>query len=120
MAKSPDEHGRGHRDPAKHSKKDPAKPTRAKAARPELASIEPAQNARARRKQIVEAIKTAAQTLENTPAICRKSYVHPAVVTAFEAGALREFAEALKHARSDKPAQAAVGAVLLDSVAATA
>jgi DNA topoisomerase I len=47
-----------------------------------LAAVEPAESARARKKQIVEAIKSAAATLENTPAICRKSYVHPAVVTA--------------------------------------
>ena len=85
-----------------------------------LAALDPAESARARRKQIVEAIRTAAARLENTPAICRKSYVHPAVVTAFEAGALKEFAEALKRARSDKPVQEAVGAVLLDAVAAAA
>lgn len=85
-----------------------------------LAAIEPAQNARARRKQIVEAIKNAAAKLENTPAICRKSYVHPAVVTAFESGALKEFADALKRARSDKPVQEAIGAVLLEAVAAAA
>lgn len=83
-----------------------------------LAAIEPAQGARARRKQVVEAIRSAAAKLENTPAIARKSYVHPAVVTAFEAGALKEFADALKRARSDKPVQDAVGAVLLDAVAA--
>lgn len=51
-----------------------------------LAAIEPAESVRARKKQIVEAIKGAAAKLENTPAICRKSYVHPAVVTAFELG----------------------------------
>ena len=84
-----------------------------------LAAIEPAQSARARRNQVVQAIKSVAAKLENTPAICRKSYVHPALVTAFEAGALKEFADALKRARSDKPAQEAVGAVLLDAVAAT-
>jgi DNA topoisomerase-1 len=83
-----------------------------------LAAIVPAQSARGRRKQIAEAIKSAAEKLENTPAICRKSYVHPAVVTAFESGALREFAEALKRARSDRPVEAAVGAVLLDVVTA--
>jgi len=44
--------------------------------------------------------------------------VHPAVVTAFEAGALKEFAEVLKRARSDKPVEAAVGAVLLNAAAA--
>jgi len=83
-----------------------------------LAGLEPAESARARKKQIVEAIRTAAARIENTPAICRKSYLHPAVVTAFEAGALKEFAEALKRARSDKPVEAAVGAVLLNAVAA--
>jgi len=85
-----------------------------------LAAIEPAQSARARRKQIVEAIRNVAARLENTPAIARKSYVHPAVVTAFEAGALKEFADALKRARSDKPMQEAVGAVLIEAVAAAA
>jgi DNA topoisomerase-1 len=85
-----------------------------------LAAVEPAQSARARKKQIVEAIKNAAEKLENTPAICRKSYVHPAVVTAFESGALREFADALKRARSYKPVEDAVGAVLLEAVAAAA
>jgi DNA topoisomerase-1 len=85
-----------------------------------LACIEPAQSARARRKQVVEAIRNAAAKLENTPAICRKSYVHPAVVTAFESGALKEFADAVKRARSDKPVQEAVGALLLEAVAAAA
>jgi DNA topoisomerase-1 len=83
-----------------------------------LAALEPAESARLRRKQIVEAIKTAAQRLGNTPAICRKSYVHPAVLTAFEAGALREFAEHLKRARSQTPAAAAVGAILETAIAA--
>ncbi|HEX3429479.1 MAG TPA: hypothetical protein VHT03_01220 [Rhizomicrobium sp.] len=83
-----------------------------------LAAIEPAETPRGRKKQILEAIRSAARKLENTPAICRKSYVHPAVVTAFEAGALKEFADALKRARSDKPVQEAVGAVLLEAVAA--
>jgi len=84
-----------------------------------LAAVEPARSARGRRKQIVAAIRTAAARLENTPAICRKSYVHPTVITAFETGSLREFAEQLKRARSDAPAQAAVGA-LLEAAAAAA
>jgi DNA topoisomerase I len=83
-----------------------------------LAAIEPAKNARLRRKQIVEAIKAAAKTLENTPAVCRKSYVQSAVLTAFEAGMLKEFATVLKAARSSTPAQNAVGAVLEASAAA--
>ncbi|MGH6889165.1 MAG: DNA topoisomerase IB [Rhizomicrobium sp.] len=84
-----------------------------------LAAVEPATSARARKKQIVAAIRSAAEKLENSPAICRKSYVHPAVLTAFESGALREFAEQLARARSDAPARAAVGA-LLEAAAAAA
>jgi DNA topoisomerase-1 len=83
-----------------------------------LAELEPATSARGRKKQILAAIRTAAEKLENTPAICRKSYVHPAVLTAFESGSLREFAEQLKRARSDGPVQAAVGAVLITAAAA--
>jgi DNA topoisomerase-1 len=83
-----------------------------------LAIVEPAKSARLRRTQIVEAVKSAAEKLGNTPAICRKSYVHSAVLTAFEAGALREFADTLTRARSDAPVQAAVGAVLETAVAA--
>ncbi len=82
-----------------------------------LAAIEPAGSVRARKKQIVAAIRSAADKLENTPAICRKSYVNPAILTAFETGALRDFAEQIRRARSDAPVQAAVG-VLLEAVEA--
>ena len=36
----------------------------------------------------------------NTPAICRKSYVHGTVVAAFENGVLERFAQTLKGCRS--------------------
>ncbi len=39
-------------------------------------------------KHLVEMIKTVAQLLRNTPAVCRKCYVHPAIIAAFEAGEL--------------------------------
>jgi DNA topoisomerase-1 len=65
-----------------------------------LARSEPAASERKRRKQILEAVRIAADNLANTPAICRKSYVHQAVVTAFEDGALERFADALKRCRS--------------------
>lgn len=65
-----------------------------------LARAEPAASERKRRKQILEAVRIAAVTLANTPAICRKSYVHQTVVTAFEEGALERFAHALKRCRS--------------------
>ena len=37
---------------------------------------------------ITAAIKRVSQQLGNTPAICRKCYVHPAVIEAFQAGAM--------------------------------
>ena len=60
-----------------------------------LARIKPAQSERQRRKQVLQAIRAAADDLHNTPAICRRSYVHGAVVAAFEDGMLERFSEAL-------------------------
>jgi DNA topoisomerase-1 len=65
-----------------------------------LARTQPAVNARARRKQVLEAMRATAEDLHNTPAICRKSYVHEAIVTAFEDGILERFADMLKKSRS--------------------
>ena len=65
-----------------------------------LARAEPASSKRARRRQILDAICEAAAELGNTPAICRKSYVHESVVNAFEDGALERFAEILRTSRS--------------------
>ncbi|WP_084069077.1 DNA topoisomerase IB [Paraburkholderia heleia] len=39
-------------------------------------------------KHVVGTIKEVSQLLRNTPAVCRKCYVHPAVIEAFEAGDL--------------------------------
>ena len=60
----------------------------------------PAGAARSRKKQVLEAARSAAEELKNTPTICRKSYVHDAVVTAFEDGVLERFASTLKSCRS--------------------
>jgi DNA topoisomerase-1 len=65
-----------------------------------LARTEPATSKRVRRRQIIDAICEAAAELGNTPAICRKSYVHETVVNAFEDGVLDRFAEALRASRS--------------------
>jgi DNA topoisomerase-1 len=65
-----------------------------------LARITPAASARQRRKQVLDAIRAAADELANTPAICRKSYVHATIVTAFEDGLLERFASTLKGCRS--------------------
>jgi DNA topoisomerase-1 len=65
-----------------------------------LARAEPTSSKRARRRQILGAICEAAAELGNTPAICRKSYVHETVVNAFENGSLERFAETLRASRS--------------------
>jgi DNA topoisomerase-1 len=65
-----------------------------------LARAEPASSERARRRQVLDAIAEAAADLGNTPAICRKSYVHETVVNAFEEGELERFSETLRARRS--------------------
>ena len=66
-----------------------------------LARVVPATSARQRRAQVLEAVRATAEQLSNTPAICRKSYVHEAVVTAFEDGVLERFAATLQGCRSE-------------------
>jgi DNA topoisomerase-1 len=65
-----------------------------------LARLTPAATARARNRQIMQAVQTSAEELANTPTICRKSYVHETVVSAFEDGLLERFASQLKRSRS--------------------
>ena len=65
-----------------------------------LARTVPAESPRKRRKQVLEAVKAAAEELANTPAVCRRSYVHETVVTAFEKGVLESFSATLKSCRS--------------------
>ncbi|MGF6312334.1 DNA topoisomerase-1 [Bradyrhizobium sp. i1.8.4] len=57
-----------------------------------LSRITPATSQRGRKRQVLDAIRAAADQLSNTPAICRKSYVHDTIVTAFEDGILERFA----------------------------
>lgn len=65
-----------------------------------LGRAEPAMSKRARRRQVLDAIRAAANDLGNTPAICGKSYVHETIVNAFEEGALEQFSDILRRARS--------------------
>jgi len=65
-----------------------------------LARTVPAESASKRRKQVLDAVKEAAEELSNTPAVCRRSYVHETVVTAFERGVLERFSATLKSCRS--------------------
>jgi DNA topoisomerase-1 len=54
-----------------------------------LSATEPGGSERQRRRQVREAVVDIAQELANTPTVCRTSYVHDAVIAAFEAGALK-------------------------------
>jgi DNA topoisomerase I len=53
-----------------------------------LARTERGTNQTRRKRQIKQAIQVAADDLSNTAAICRKSYVHSAIIDAFEKGTL--------------------------------
>ncbi|MGY4328552.1 DNA topoisomerase IB [Bradyrhizobium sp. LB7.2] len=80
-----------------------------------LSRITPATSQHGRKKQVLEAIRAAADQLSNTPAICRKSYVHDTIVTAFEDGILERFAATMKGQRSQARREQ-----LLQQVVATA
>src|SRR5262249_46951978 len=54
-----------------------------------LARTEPAESVRGRKKQVLAAVRSAADKLDNTPAICRRSYVPNPVLAAFENGSLQ-------------------------------
>jgi DNA topoisomerase-1 len=62
-----------------------------------LRALAPVENGRAAKKNVVEAVRLTADQLGNTPAVARKSYVHPAVLEAYLegtiGGALLEAAE---------------------------
>jgi DNA topoisomerase-1 len=53
-----------------------------------LRRIEPQPGERHVHTHVVETVKEVAATLRNTPAVCRRCYIHPAVLDAFEAGEL--------------------------------
>jgi DNA topoisomerase I len=82
-----------------------------------LARTLPAASERQRRKQVLEAVRAAAAELHNTPTICRKSYVHEAVVSAFENGVLERFSETFRGCRSPKKREQALAAILAAAAA---
>ena len=64
-----------------------------------FASIELAETAAARQRDVVRVIDTVAKQLGNTRAVCRKCYIHPAILQAYENG------QPLKMPASSKPAR---------------
>ena len=65
-----------------------------------LAAMEPKTSQRGRKRQLLETMREVAADLANTPAVCRRSYVHAAVVDAFESGALKRIARGRRTAAS--------------------
>lgn len=82
-----------------------------------LSRITPAASQRGRKRQVLEAIRAAADQLSNTPAICRKSYVHDTIVTAFEDGILERFAATMKGQRSQKKREQLLAQVVMAAAA---
>jgi len=52
----------------------------------ELAELGPAEDERQVKKNIVKVVRSVADQLGNTPAICRASYIHPLILKAYERG----------------------------------
>src|SRR6201996_868882 len=82
-----------------------------------LARITPATSQRGRKKQVLDAIRAAADKLSNTPAICRKSYVHDTIVTAFEDGILERFASTMGRYRSQSKREQLLAQVVMAAAA---
>lgn len=82
-----------------------------------LSRITPAESARGRKKQVLEAVRAAADELSNTPAICRKSYVHDTIVTAFEDGILERFAATMKGQRTQNKRELLLAQVVMAAAA---
>jgi DNA topoisomerase-1 len=55
-----------------------------------LRALQPGETDREARKNVVEAIRQTSEALGNTPAVARRSYVHPAVLQAYLDGGLGE------------------------------
>jgi DNA topoisomerase-1 len=58
-----------------------------------LATLDPKPSERGRKRQLLATMREISAELANTPAVCRKSYVHTAVVEAFESGELQKIAK---------------------------
>jgi DNA topoisomerase-1 len=70
------------------------------------------------KRHVVEMVKNVARQLGNTPAVCRKCYIHPAVVDGFMQGALSELPRS--RGRKRLRAEEVALAVLLDKLIETA
>ncbi|MEO8285552.1 MAG: DNA topoisomerase IB [Chloroflexota bacterium] len=77
------------------------------------------------KKNIVQAIEQVSERLGNTPTICRKCYVHPAIIECYMDGSLLEYLKAQPEAKPQKdlanlPAEEAAVLTFLEQRLATA
>jgi DNA topoisomerase-1 len=82
-----------------------------------LSKVSPGSSESRRRRQVQEAVSAAAEELANTPAICRKSYVHAAIVDAFENGTVERFAPKMGNGRSRLRRETVLGQILAEAEA---
>ena len=66
-----------------------------------LRDLEPFTSETQAKKNVVAAIKSVAERLGNTPAVCRKCYVHPAVLECYMGGALSRAAQRAMNAEDE-------------------
>ena len=88
----------------------------------ELRATEPPASRTEARRQVVAAVTEVAQRLGNTPAVCRRCYIHPAVIEAHGRGELTRLRERARRGGDDdlSPREAAVLAMLRARLAGAA
>jgi DNA topoisomerase-1 len=64
--------------------------------------IGPAGSETATNKNVVQVVKEVASALGNTPAVCRKSYIHPALIDGYQKGTFFETLQSLPKRRSPR------------------
>jgi DNA topoisomerase I len=80
-----------------------------------LSEVAPSRSQRGRRRQVREALQAAADELGNTPAICRKSYVHESLLSAFEEGKVAAVAPQIRNGRSNRSRHTVLAKLLENS-----
>jgi len=78
----------------------------------ELAKLTPAESASGRKRQMAEVTRQVATFLQNTPAICRASYVAPCLYALFDKGKLGEMWRAVTDTRGLRQREARLSSVL--------
>jgi DNA topoisomerase-1 len=78
----------------------------------DLAKMTPERSERRLKIQVRHAVSAAAEELVNTPTVCRKSYVHPSIVAAFESGAVEKFVSKLGKSVSRAGRESVLAAIL--------